>query len=168
MPRVTNNARGNRLQLEEEQKLQVQQQAAIQSAQPAAMTPSQPAGQPMPNVTAPRSAQDSNGPFAPATNAPAAPGTPAPPVVPAIGQQAAEPVASGLENAGRISLTVDFPTEGRVYHFQKVKANATLELGIVDPTGRTPWSTVALCAGLAALLALIGRMTTRRSSTRRA
>ena len=31
---------------------------------------------------------------------------------------------------GRLSLAVDFPTEGHVYHFQKVKANAVLDIKI--------------------------------------
>ncbi|MES2568946.1 MAG: hypothetical protein V4710_02700, partial [Verrucomicrobiota bacterium] len=32
---------------------------------------------------------------------------------------------------GRISLAVDFPTEGTVYHFKKIKANAVLEVSVI-------------------------------------
>ncbi len=170
--RTTNVARGNRLQLEEEQKQQMLQQP---------MTP--PASQPMPTQPAPNlqslSMVDINAPaqgqgvsrsfMGSGQNVPVPQSaTPAPnnPAGAGIGgggfamPNPQEP-QSGLENAGRVSLSVDFPTEGHVYHFQKVKANAALDLSIADTTVQTPWSTIALCAGAAALLALISRMTNK-------
>ena len=41
--------------------------------------------------------------------------------------------ARGLQTAGRISLAVDFPLEGEVFHFQKVKSNARLVLQVTKP-----------------------------------
>ena len=39
---------------------------------------------------------------------------------------------ASLQTAGRISLAMDFPLEGKVYHFKKVKANAALAIAFAD------------------------------------
>jgi hypothetical protein len=75
---------------------------------------------------------------------------------------------TGLETSGRISLAVDFPTEGRVHHFQKVKANAQLELRIADTTPGIRWGMVGLFAGLALMLAALERLGVRRWKQARA
>ena len=54
---------------------------------------------------------------------------------------------------GRISLAVDFPLEGHVYHFQKLKANAVLEIGFADPKGNERWRNAGLFGVLAVILA---------------
>jgi autotransporter-associated beta strand protein len=41
--------------------------------------------------------------------------------------------------SGAISLPVDFPTEGRVYHFKKLKANAGLTLVMTHPQSFEHW-----------------------------
>jgi autotransporter-associated beta strand protein len=50
------------------------------------------------------------------------------------GQPPEEPKLSGA-----ISLPVDFPTEGRVYHFKKLKANAGLTLVMTHPQSFERW-----------------------------
>lgn len=70
---------------------------------------------------------------------------------------------AGLQPQGRLSLAVDFPTEGRVYHFQKVKANAALELSFADPKLAQRWTRLTIFAGLAAMLWLLGRFVARRA-----
>jgi autotransporter-associated beta strand protein len=50
------------------------------------------------------------------------------------GQPREEPKLSGA-----ISLPVDFPTEGRVYHFKKLKANAGLTLVMTHPQSFERW-----------------------------
>ena len=54
----------------------------------------------------------------------ARPQPPAPPV---------EPPKESLRAVGRISLAVDFPQEGQVYHFEKLKADARLTLWSARP-----------------------------------
>ena len=74
--------------------------------------------------------------------------------------------AQRLQPQGRISLAVDFPTEGRVLHFKKVKANADLRLSTVSPNSFARWKALgwALCyaAALAALRYAIGQWQRRR------
>ena len=74
--------------------------------------------------------------------------------------------AQRLQPQGRISLAVDFPTEGRVLHFKKVKANADLRLSTVSPNSFARWKALgwALCcaAALAALRHAIGQWQRRR------
>ena len=64
--------------------------------------------------------------------------------------------------SGRISLAVDFPTEGQAVHFKKLKANASLEVWIKQPAAHAhrPWIVQFLL--MAALLALIGILHDRR------
>ena len=73
----------------------------------------------------------------------------------------AEQKMRGLETSGRISLAVDFPTEGHVYHFQKVKAHAALELQFADPKVVTPLRNTGIFAMGALLLAFLGRLRRR-------
>ncbi len=70
--------------------------------------------------------------------------------------------AQGLQPAGRISLAVDFPTEGQLFHFKKVKANARLGLTVVTPETFVRWKYLAVALVLAALLTWINRVMERR------
>lgn len=53
--------------------------------------------------------------------------------------QAQVPAEPQLKPTGRVSLSVDFPTEGQVFHFKKLKANATLDLWINRPPAFARW-----------------------------
>ncbi len=72
----------------------------------------------------------------------------------------AEPAArtETLHSEGRISLAVDFPLEGQVYHFSKIKADARLTLWSVQPSrlDRLFWLGVLL--GGLAVVRLLRRM----------
>jgi hypothetical protein len=69
-----------------------------------------------------------------------------------------------LRASGRLSLAVDFPTEGRVYHFKKLKANATLDLWLrsSETVGKSKCAFVFLVLG--ALIAGGTRLFARRSA----
>ena len=67
-----------------------------------------------------------------------------------------------VRQLGRLSLAVDFPTQGHVHHFQKAKANAVLEIVLADPEIAARWMRIAVFAGLALLLALAGRLVAAR------
>jgi hypothetical protein len=67
---------------------------------------------------------------------------------------------------GRISLEVDFPTEGQVYHFEKVKADARLELTVTDLSVFGRWRNLAIFLLLAGALYGAGRLFERRLNTR--
>ena len=69
---------------------------------------------------------------------------------------------NAVQPLGRLSLAVDFPTEGHVHHFQKAKANAVLEISVADPELARRWTRIAIFAGLAVLLALGGRLVVSR------
>lgn len=75
-----------------------------------------------------------------------------------------EPFQERLQPEGRISLAVDFPTDGRVYHFKKVKAHANLDVTVTTPAAWTRWKWLALACALAALLAGLSRMMDRRAA----
>ncbi len=70
-----------------------------------------------------------------------------------------------LQPLGRLSLAVDFPTEGHVYHFQKVKANAVLELKFSDPKIMQRWVRIGIFAAIAIVLWLLGRLLRKRRAT---
>ena len=53
-----------------------------------------------------------------------------------------------LHPLGRLSLAVDFPTEGHVYHFQKVKANAVLDIKFSDPKIMQHWIRIGIFAAI--------------------
>ena len=57
-----------------------------------------------------------------------------------------EPPKESLRSVGRISLAVDFPQEGRVYHFEKLQADARLTLWNARPERFAPlgWLAVLL------------------------
>ena len=78
----------------------------------------------------------------------------------------APPPPPMLQALGRLSLAVDFPTEGRVHHFQKVKANAALELWFADPKIAQRWTRLAIFAGIAVILWLVGRFGAARRAGR--
>ncbi len=65
--------------------------------------------------------------------------------------------AQRLQPTGRVSLAVDFPTEGQLFHFKKVKANAQLGLTVLAPESLTRWKYLALAAVLAGALAWVSR-----------
>lgn len=67
-----------------------------------------------------------------------------------------------VRQLGRLSLAVDFPTQGHVHHFQKAKANAVIEITVADPEIARRWLRVALFAGMAILLALGSRFAAAR------
>lgn len=66
------------------------------------------------------------------------------------------------EPTGRIALAVDFPTEGRVFHFKKVKAHATLTLTVTHPASYARLKWLALFAVLGLVLAGSGRVSRPR------
>src|SRR5207237_55923 len=70
--------------------------------------------------------------------------------------------AQRLQTAGRISLAVDFPTEGQLFHFKKVKANARLGLTVVSPESFARWQYLAVALALAGILAWLSRLADRR------
>jgi hypothetical protein len=74
----------------------------------------------------------------------------------------AEAEAQRLQSAGRISLAVDFPTEGQVLHFKKVKSNAQLALTTFTPASFTRWEFLAVAIVLAGVLMLVPRLFARR------
>ncbi len=73
--------------------------------------------------------------------------------VPALAtpEEAEPPRTESLRAAGRISLAVDFPREGRVYHFKKIKDEARLALWTARPArfARLGWLGLLL-TGIAA------------------
>lgn len=81
--------------------------------------------------------------------------------------QAGEQDRKRLAPQGRISLAVEFPTEGRVLHFEKLKANAELELSTVTPKSFARWKVLGWGALLAALLAGLGAWVDHRKRRRR-
>lgn len=70
-----------------------------------------------------------------------------------------QPPSQQLKPAGRLSLPVDVPLSGTVYHFRKLKDHATVEMEISRPwePARTAslWSLVAGLAGLVSIEALL-------------
>ena len=78
------------------------------------------------------------------------------------GMASAEDEARRMQTAGRISLAVDFPTEGQVLHFKKVKANAHLALTTSTPETWVRWQYLALALALAGVLGAVRRLVERR------
>jgi hypothetical protein len=74
--------------------------------------------------------------------------------------------AERLQPTGRISLAVDFPTEGEVYHFEKVKADARLELTVTDPSVFGRWRNLVVFLLLGGALYGAGRLLDKRSHAR--
>ncbi|TLD72816.1 hypothetical protein FEM03_01725 [Phragmitibacter flavus] len=85
-------------------------------------------------------------------SAPAAPAAPAPAPMdpqmvadamddkPAVGEMVmALPPSSQLKPVGRVSLRIEVPLEGKVYHFSKLKDHALLELDVVEPWEEWRW-----------------------------
>ncbi|MCX6979268.1 MAG: hypothetical protein NTV08_00725 [Verrucomicrobia bacterium] len=162
-------ARGNRAQQFEQS--QVMQNADVQqlAKQPAAQQPQmeRPAPQPMPEakppgmMPPPTTVAPGAGPQP--TLPPAKPGEPAAAVPPMPdGAAAMNAEQKAIQKLGRLSLSVDFPTQGHVHHFQKAKANAVLEVSFRDPKIGKRWMRIGIFAGLALLLALAGRFVSAR------
>ena len=162
-------ARGNRAQQFEQS--QVMQNADVQqlAKQPAAQQPQmeRPAPQPMPEakppgmMPPPTTVAPGAGPQP--TLPPAKPGEPAAAVPPMPdGAAAMNAEQKAIQKLGRLSLSVDFPTQGHVHHFQKAKANAVLEVSFSDPKIGKRWMRIGIFAGLALLLALTGRIVSAR------
>jgi len=88
--------------------------------------------------------------------------------IPAAGtsEASAKSEAKGLQPTGRISLAVDFPTEGQIYHFKKVKANARLDMTVTDPTVFVRWWNLAIFLLFAGALYALGLFVRRRSVAR--
>jgi len=88
--------------------------------------------------------------------------------IPAAGpsEASAKSEAKGLQPTGRISLAVEFPTEGQIYHFKKVKANARLDMTVTDPTVFVRWWNLAIFLVLAGALYAVGLFVRKRSSAR--
>lgn len=72
--------------------------------------------------------------------------------------------AERLQPTGRISLAVDFPTEGQLYHFKKVKASARLDLTVTEPGVFARWWNLAIFLLLGGALYAAGRLFERRSA----
>ncbi|MEA3213466.1 MAG: hypothetical protein QOE70_6523 [Chthoniobacter sp.] len=71
-----------------------------------------------------------------------------------------------VQAQGRISLAIDFPTEGQVFHFKKLKAHAELEITSFAPSAFARWKWLALAAGCAVVLILGERWLSRRRHRR--
>jgi hypothetical protein len=76
------------------------------------------------------------------------------------------PAQQRLQPEGRISLAVDFPTEGKVWHFKKVKAHAQLALSVTAPESLLRWKWLAAGLAAAGVLALVGRLLERQRARR--
>jgi hypothetical protein len=74
--------------------------------------------------------------------------------------------AGRLQPTGRLSLSVDFPTEGQVYHFEKIKANAQLDLTVTKPGVFVRWRNLAIFLLLAGAFYAVGRFFERRAGAR--
>jgi hypothetical protein len=176
--RTTNLARGNRLQQQE----QAQSGAPRGETPRQQLEPNQPVPKSMPAPASP-TVQPPMSQTTPATPLPGPPGDAAPASGASPGRDRSRPRADDipggggggaltgreqkpgyLQPLGRLSLAVDFPTEGHVYHFQKVKANAVLELKYSDPKIMQRWIRIGMFAGAAIVLWLAGRVArTRRA-----
>ena len=89
-------------------------------------------------------------------------GAPATDGVPSLQTHLSGLKKSAVQPLGRLSLAVDFPTQGHVHHFQKAKASAVLEIFVADPALARQWMRLAIFAGMALLLALGGRLAASR------
>ena len=91
--------------------------------------------------------------------------------LPSQASDAANPSANAeagrFQPTGRISLAVEFPTEGEVYHFKKVKASARLDLTVTDPGVFVRWQNLAIFLVLGGALYGLGRLFERRSAARK-
>ena len=65
---------------------------------------------------------------------------------------------------GRVTIAVDFPTEGEPLHFKKVKGAARLTLSFTAPAHRHPWRNAAWLALAALALLLLQRRFTNAHS----
>ena len=78
------------------------------------------------------------------------------------------PKKESLKTGGRVSLAVDFPTEGRVHHFKKLKADARLTLSLASMHYAARFGWFALFVALSLLLRYTARQhsahTRRRAS----
>ena len=72
----------------------------------------------------------------------------------------------GIQPIAGISLAVDFPTEGQVLHFKKVKANAHLELTTGKPETWVRWRYLAVALALAGVLLALRRWWEKRGRGR--
>ena len=86
---------------------------------------------------------------------------------PGAASESAESEAKRLQPTGRISLAVDFPTEGQLYHFKKVKANARLELTVMKAGVFARWRNLAIFLVLAGALLGFQKLLDRRTAARR-
>jgi hypothetical protein len=69
-----------------------------------------------------------------------------------IGNAANQPITPQLKTVGRVSLPVEVPLSGTVYHFSKVKDHAALDVTVVKPwEPREKAALWALLIGLALL-----------------
>jgi hypothetical protein len=165
--RGLNVARGNRLQQLEQARSTPQQIENVasrkpdeQPAPPATPRPSEPGAPPAPATAAAPGGGPARPALPPSSSAPASPFQSQPGMirVPAGGAGG----AAVLQPQGRLSLNVDFPTEGRAYHFQKVKATAVLELSIADPAFAQRWIRALIFSTLAVALWFLTRVVAAR------
>jgi hypothetical protein len=175
-----NTARGNTLRFQEEQGARQQAMPQLPQSAPVPAQPA-PAATPAPAQPVPQAPVARDVDRAPASSVPGQP----PANVFASGGTAgtaatisgvvtrgapvdvsADAEAQRLQTAGRISLAVDFPTEGQLFHFKKVKANARLELTTITPESFARWKYLAAAltqaVGLAWLSGIAGRRTARK------
>ena len=62
-----------------------------------------------------------------------------------------------LRSEGRISLAVDFPQEGEVYHFKKIKDDARLTLWSVQPSRFVRLGWLGILLAILAVVWAVGR-----------
>ena len=158
-----NTARGNSVRFQEQQAQMQQQMPSQMAEQPATRQPMPQADLPAAAAVPARPQGLGNG-FNPAPAAASVSGnlqiaTGTLTFGGGMGQgRGAEDEARRLQTAGRISLAVDFPTEGQVLHFKKVKANARLELTTSTPETWVRWQYLGAALALAGVLLVIQRL----------
>jgi hypothetical protein len=76
------------------------------------------------------------------------------------------PPREELHVAGAISLPVDFPTEGRLYHFKKLNSNAKLTCWVVQPQGLARWKALLALLVAVAMIRAGGKYFARRAGHR--
>jgi len=81
---------------------------------------------------------------------------------------AAQAARDALQPEGRLSLALEFPTEGEVLHFKKVKGNAALEITVLRHGAFDRWKTAGKFAVAALLIWLSGKWMDQRRARRAA
>jgi hypothetical protein len=82
-------------------------------------------------------------------------------------EDADSPAQPQSKPTGRVSLRVDFPTEGQLLHFKKLKENAVLDLWINRPSAFVRWKWAFGFLVIGGALALASAWVEKRRTTRK-